>query len=81
MKVKILGYKKVDFNGNDGTNVKGYSVYFFYNAVGEDAKGYLVDRYFLTEKKFEQFNIKALFKEQSDCEILYNRYGKIEDIR
>lgn len=81
MKVKVLGYKKVVFNANDGSTINGYSVYFFYPAVSPDSKGYLCDRYFLTAKKFDDFDIKNLAKNQTDCEILYNRYGKIEEIR
>lgn len=79
--MKIVGWKDVDFSTKDGVEIKGKSVHVAYEAPKDHGGGMLTDKFFLSDEKFGSYNIKGLYKAQSDVELLYNKYGKVESVR
>lgn len=79
--MKIVGWKDVDFTTKDGTQITGKSVHVAFEAPKDHGSGMLTDHFFLNDEKFGESNIKALYKNQVDIEILYDKYGKVKGIQ
>lgn len=75
MEILIVGIKKVDFKGKDGSQVNGFNIYYAYE--DDHTEGSACDRMFLSPKRFQEFGIGVGAK----YEAYYNRFGKIDSMR
>lgn len=79
--MQVIGFKSVQFETDDKTLIKGYSVYVIDKIDSEGVHdGLYSERIFLNEKKFNDLNIKELYENETPFTILYNRFGKVEKI-
>lgn len=79
--MKIMGYKKVDFTGDDNVKISGYTVFLFAEydkQINGIIRGCFADKIFLSEEKFKALMIDELYEAQKDVLPLYNRFGKLE---
>lgn len=81
---KILGIRKVSFNGSDGSLVTGYHLHLstpFFPGAKNPGFGEQVERVFVSERKLEDalmcFGTPAALV-GVECEPVYNRFGKID---
>lgn len=71
--MRILGFKRNDFQGSNGDNVTGYNVYLAtYDLTGKDADGMACERVYLTDRKLDGYKPHV----GDTVEIMYNRQGK-----
>lgn len=77
---KIVGFARADFTTKDGTEITGYSVYIEEPVTGNDCSGVKTDRFFLTDNKVKKMNVDLYALVDKEVNILYNRYGKPEQI-
>lgn len=77
--MRILGYKKNSFKGNDGNEVRGYNVYLAYIVNDKDGCGYqpLRKSFWLSEKKLVEFEVDSIMRNSVDVEPIMNLYGKL----
>lgn len=76
-KQKIVGIKRVNFT-KDKDEIKGFSVYLATAIPKDYGEGFEVDKVFVSDKKVE--NISSKLNVNSTVSVVYNKYGKIEDI-
>jgi len=78
--MKILGFENVKFNFNDGRTVQGVYVYLHDDgAPKERVTGMRTERVFLSDAKCGACNFVP--KVGDRVKILYNRYGKVDEIQ
>ena len=54
--MKILGYKRNDFEGSSGAKITGYNLYVTsYDLYGKDADGTACERVYLTDSKLNGY--------------------------
>lgn len=70
----IIGYKRNNFSGTDGTPVTGYNIYCTYPLAGDDTAGSACDRIYLTDDKLAKSGYVP--KVGDEVNVTYNRYGK-----
>lgn len=77
--MRILGYKKNLFKGQDGQEVNGYNVYLAYIVKDDDGCGYqpLKKSFWLSPSKMRQFEVDTLMRNSVDVEPIMNLYGKL----
>lgn len=72
--MKLIGFKRSDFKGKDGTMITGYSIYLAYPASGDDAGGMICDNMYFTDAKLSMCNYTP--RVNDEVTVTYNRYGK-----
>lgn len=72
----LVGIRDLDFTGSDGNKVSGYNLYFTFEH--QDCDGVCTDKIFVSKKKFGQLSFVP--QVGSECQIMYNRFGKVADI-
>lgn len=72
----LVGMKDVDFKGQDGSQVKGWNLFFTYS--DKYITGVGVDKIFVSDKKFSE--VSFMPEIGKECRLLYNKYGKVADI-
>lgn len=77
--MKLIGYQKSDFITKDGTEVKGYNLYFVEELNGKGV-GYSAERVYMSEGKLAKNNIAIDEIMNRKVELSYNRFGKVERI-
>lgn len=75
---KIIGYKRNDFAGKDGTPITGYSLYLATPAYGNDADGQIVERQYMSDNRLNACGYKPQVGD--NVEITFNRFGKVAGI-
>ena len=71
--MKILGYKRNDFEGSSGAKITGYNLYVTsYDLYGKDADGTACERVYLTDSKLNGYAPHV----GDTVNITYNRNGK-----
>ena len=78
--MRCLGFNNVDFKPLNGDRVQGVSCSFMAPYDSKDGVGYEVFKVFLSAQKFEEFNIEEKFDNETEFQVFYNRYGKIDKI-
>lgn len=78
--MKIIGYQRADFEGEDGKQVKGNSVYIATAINPHFGAGVRVERLYLTDSKCEREGINLAALLDQEIKVYYNRYGKIDSI-
>lgn len=71
--MKVIGFRKSDFMGNDGEMVKGMNIFVTYPS--EKGEGEECERLYLTEKRLAEIGYKPAVGDEVKPE--YNRFGKI----
>lgn len=71
--MKVIGFRKSEFTGNDGETVKGMNIFVTYPS--EKGEGEECERFYLTEKRLAEIGYKPALGDEIKPE--YNRYGKI----
>jgi hypothetical protein len=76
--MKVIGFRNVDFTGQDGRPVRGLSLYLS-KPITKDGSGETVEKVFLSERILNSMEaIPALGEE---VEPVYNRFGKVVEVR
>lgn len=77
--MKILGYEKVKFNFDDGRSCEGYYLYLHDDkAYPQKVVGMKTERVFISDAKASACNFSP--KVGNAVKVLYNRYGKVDEI-
>lgn len=73
--INIVGTRGTSFTGSDGRQVNGCS--FFYTMHDQHVTGLSTGKCFISEAKLDTLSV---FPHVGDTvQVLYNRYGKIDD--
>ena len=72
----LVGMKDSEFKGSDGIKVSGVNLYFTY--ADEKVEGVATERVFVHSDRL----LKLSFMPEigGECDLRYNKYGKISDI-
>lgn len=79
--MKIMGYKKVEFTGDDNIVINGFTVFLFGDydrQIDGNVRGCYAEKVFLSDQKFKDLKVAELYEAQKEVIPLYNKYGKIE---
>lgn len=77
--VKCIGWRESNFTGKGGEFVEGAN-YFFSTPIDKKyGDGVAVERVFISANKMKQLTFNPVCGDE--CIILYNKYGKVADIR
>lgn len=74
MYAKITGYKPLNFVSQDGTPVVGNRIYITYS--DPKVKGFATDSFYVSAEKVATKDIVV----DAEIEVVYNRYGKVENL-
>lgn len=74
--MKIIGIRPSSFTGTDGKTVSGQNIYLTYPL--ENGEGCGAERVFVTRDKLERWPYYP--KVGDEVEVVYNRYGKCQEI-
>ena len=78
--MKIIGYQRADFAGEDGKQIKGNNIYIATEINPHCGAGIRVERSYLTDNKCEREGIDLAALLDQEIKVYYNRYGKIDSI-
>lgn len=78
MVYNVVGYRKVDFTGKDGQQVKGTSLFCSTN-ITENGSGIATEKFWLTPKLLDDTGYTPAVGDEID--ISFNKYGKVDFIR
>ena len=70
MEIKVIGFKDVNFNGQDGNHVEGTTVFYLYN--DRYVTGNAADKLFIRKDRPNPFELNKRYV------VSYNRYGKFD---
>lgn len=74
-RVRIVGYRNVDFTDEKGFHVEGYTLYYVQDVDVEDLSGQIAGKQFISSKRVDYLPVlgdEVIFR--------YNKYGKISSI-
>ena len=74
--MRILGYKIVAFDTQDGKHISGITFYVSYKVEGKDMFGMMTDKIFISDAKLRGQQFDLGFK----IHPVYNRFGKVETV-
>lgn len=80
----IISAREYDFTDKEsGERIQGYSCYGISHPTATDKKtiGYTVDKFSVNHEAFSRLGIADLITNQTQVEAVYNRYGKIFDLK
>ncbi|MBR6050301.1 MAG: hypothetical protein IKP68_03745 [Clostridia bacterium] len=78
MKYSIAGVKTVDFTDKDDNSIKGISIYLASPIPSDKGSGLEVDKFFFSSKRVSE--VDSSLKVGSDVDVVFNKYGKIDNI-
>lgn len=79
--MRCIGFRYVEFKPSGSADtIKGYSCSFMSPFDVKSGTGYNVEKEFLSEDRFREFDILNKYKNETEFEVFYNRYGKIQKI-
>jgi len=67
MKVKLVGYKELDFKSKEGDQVKGTSIYVEYK--DDDVVGLMADKKFIKNSEVIEIDLKQFIGKDIDIEL------------
>lgn len=78
--MKVIGYREASFTADSGEVIEGYNLYVARNIDKKYGEGVSCERIFITKGKMAkcEYNLPCV---GTEVEVMYNRYGKIADIR
>ena len=71
---QVVGYRNVNFKGQDGKDVTGVSVYVT-APIEQNGEGYSTDKVFLSTAKVAECGYRPALGDR--IEVQYNRYGRV----
>lgn len=71
-----VGTRNVDFKGSDGNQVSGVQLFLTFEADNIDGVG--VEKVFVASNRL--MKLSYIPQIGSQCELFYNKYGKVQDI-
>lgn len=71
--MKVIGFRKSEFKGDDGNVVKGMNIFVTYPS--EKGEGEECERLYLTEKRLAEIGYTPAVGDEVKPE--YNRFGKV----
>mgnify|MGYP001085767332 CR=1 FL=1 len=74
--MKVIGFRKSQFKGNDGDMVKGMNIFVTYPS--EKGEGEECERLYLTEQRLSEIGYKPAVGDEIKPE--YNRFGKVSGL-
>lgn len=78
--MKIIGYRRNDFNTRDGKSVTGYNVYIATDIDPRRGAGVSVERQYLSDAKLAKEKIDLASLLDREIRVYYNRYGRLDSI-
>ena len=76
--MEVLGFENVSFSFNDGHTVNGIYLYLKDDAA-KNVTGIKTERVFLSDSKVASCNYSPRL--HSNVRVLYNKYGKVDEVR
>lgn len=71
-----IGMRNVDFKGSDGNQVSGLNLFLSYE--DKNVTGVATEKVFIPSNRVQQLSFVPAVG--SECELFYNKYGKVADI-
>lgn len=71
-RVRIIGYRKVDFTDEKGRGIEGYTLYYVQDVDDENVTGQVAGKQFISSKRVDYLPVLG-----DDITFRYNKYGKI----
>lgn len=78
--MKIIGYRRNDFNTNEGQRITGCNVYVASEIDPRRGAGVSVERQYLSDSKMAKEGIDLAALMDREVKVYYNRYGRIDSI-
>ena len=78
---KLLGLKNGDFTSKDGKQIEGFNLFVAVEIKNTLGMGCEVERIYLSKAKIEKFDIDLEDLLGKEIIVVYNKYGKIDEIR
>ena len=78
---KLLGFKNGDFTSKDGKQIEGFNLFVAVEIKNTLGMGCEVERIYLSKVKIEKFDIDLEDLLGKEIIVVYNKYGKIDEIR
>lgn len=76
--MKVIGYKRNNFQTKEGNTVTGLNLYLAAPVSGPDAEGLTAERIYMSDAKLAKCGYKP--RVNDEVTVLYNRFGKPESI-
>ena len=77
---KIVGVVRTSFTAKDGTQISGRTFFTEEPVKPDHGIGQRTDRFFLSDAKLATLSFKPDLALGFEVQILYNRYGKVENL-
>lgn len=74
---QVIGYRNVNFKGQDGNDVTGVSI-FVTLPIEKNGEGYSTEKIFLSTAKVAECGYRPQLGDK--VEVQYNRYGRVAAI-
>ncbi len=75
--MKVCGYRRVEFNAQDGKHISGVSVFCSY-PITKNGDGVGFEKIFMSDNKLGQW---GYYPEIGDeINVSYNRFGKVDSV-
>lgn len=74
----VVGYRKVDFTGKDGKQIKGISL-FCGQPITQNGEGAATEKFWLTPNLLDDTGYEPALGDEVN--ISFNKYGKVDFIR
>lgn len=78
--MKLIGFRRCDFTAKDGKEIKGFHVYIGSEIKADQGGGYAVERNYISAEKLARSDVSLDGLLGKDINLLYNRYGKVEQL-
>lgn len=78
--MKIIGFRRNNFNTNEGKEVTGYSVFIATEIDPRRGSGMSVERQYLSDAKLAKEEIDLAELMNREVKVYYNRFGRVDSI-
>lgn len=78
MKVKLIGYKRMDFKATDGGQIKGLNLYLSYPDVTGETVGHLCDKIFIKNEDIIAIRLDDFISK--DINVEFGMKGKVVSV-
>lgn len=75
MKVKLIGFKRMDFKAQDGGNIKGINLYISYPDVANETTGQMCDKVFIKNEDIIAIKLNDFISK--DISVEFGMKGKV----
>ena len=78
--MELIGYRRSDFQAQDGTKVTGYNVFIATDIDPRRGAGVSVERYYLSDAKIKRHGLDLASLLGKNVKAYYNRFGKLDSL-